>query len=68
MGIETHHSPKCLGGEIGKHARLKIECEMLVGSSPTRGTKDDTQGVEWQAWRDVSQGYTLRISNHCSAL
>ena len=30
---------KWFGGEIGIHVRLKIECEMREGSSPSRTTK-----------------------------
>ena len=40
--VRVHAGPLKLnvrpGGEIGRHVRLKIECEMREGSSPSSGT------------------------------
>jgi hypothetical protein len=44
-------------------AVLETVAERCEGSSPSRGT-EMIQSVEWQAWRDVSQGYALRISSN----
>ena len=35
----------------------------IAGSTPALGTKV-IKSVDWQTWRDVSQGYTLRISSN----
>ena len=38
------HPQIWFGGEIGIHVRLKIECSMHEGSSPSRTTKNINKG------------------------